>query len=62
MFRLASMLYSIVGSSMAGACVIAALVTGYDTLIPILIAAVVGAVLGLPITYLIARAILANVR
>jgi hypothetical protein len=56
------MLYSIVGTSMAGAFVIASLASGYDTLIPILIAAAVGAVLAVPVTYFIARAILTNVR
>jgi hypothetical protein len=62
MFRLATMLYSIVGTSMAGGFVVASLVSGYDTMIPILIAAAVGTVLAIPVTYFIARAILGNVR
>ena len=47
MFRLASMLYSIIGTSFAGSFVIAALSTGYDTLGPIIIAAAAGALLGI---------------
>jgi len=60
MFRLASMLYSIVGTSLAGAFIVAALTMGYDTLIPIIIAAVAGGILALPLAWLIARAILQN--
>lgn len=60
MLRLASMLYSIIGSSMAGACVIAALVTGYDSVQMILLAALVGAVIGVPVAYFVARAIIGN--
>lgn len=62
MFRLASMLYLIVGSTLAGSLVVAALVAGYDTLTPILIAAALGSVLGVPVSYLIARAIISNQR
>ncbi|MEN8917279.1 MAG: CTP synthetase, partial [Octadecabacter sp.] len=56
MLNLASILYSVIGSSLAGTFVIAALVTGYDTLWPILIAAVAGGVLAIPLTYFITRA------
>lgn len=57
MFKLASILYSIVGTSLAGSAIIASLVMGYDTLTPILIAAGIGFVAGLPVSYLIARQI-----
>ncbi|KQI70444.1 CTP synthetase [Loktanella sp. 5RATIMAR09] len=60
MLRLASMLYSIIGTTMAGTLIIAALTAGYDTLIPILIAAGIGAVAGIPISYLVAQAITKN--
>jgi hypothetical protein len=60
MLRLASMLYSIIGTTMAGTLIIAALTAGYDTLVPILIAAGVGAVAGGPISYLVAQAIISN--
>ncbi|TDL81843.1 CTP synthetase [Palleronia sediminis] len=58
MIRLATVLYSIVGTSLAGTFVIASLTAGYDTLVPILIAAAAGFVLALPASVLIARAIL----
>ncbi|WP_342071735.1 CTP synthetase [Yoonia algicola] len=60
MLRLASMLYSIIGTTMAGTLIIAALTAGYDTLVPILIAAGIGAVAGIPISYLVAQAITKN--
>ena len=60
MFRLASMLYSIIGTSFAGALIIAVLTLGYDTLVPILIAAGVGAVAAIPVSYLVAQAITHN--
>ncbi|MFT5066251.1 MAG: hypothetical protein ACJAWC_001918 [Yoonia sp.] len=58
MLRLASILYSIIGTSVAGAFIVAALVTGYDTLLPILVAAGVGAIIAVPVSYLIANALL----
>jgi hypothetical protein len=57
MLRLASILYSLVGTSLAGTGVIAVLVAGYGTLLPILWAAALGAVLALPVSYLVAREI-----
>jgi len=62
MFRLASMLYSIIGTTLAGSLMVAALTAGYDTLIPILVAASVGAVVALPVTWLVARAIVTQQR
>ena len=60
MFRLASMLYSIIGTSLAGSFIVAALTMGYDTLIPIVGAAAIGAVLALPISWMVAKAIVQN--
>ena len=60
MLRLASILYAIVGTTMAGILVIAALASGYDTLKYILIAAGLGAVLALPASVFIAKAIKAT--
>jgi hypothetical protein len=57
MFRLATMLYTVIGSTLAGTAVIAVLVAGYTTLTPILIAAGVGALVGIPATWFIARMI-----
>jgi len=55
MLRLASILYSLIATTLAGTAVIAVLTIGYDTLVPILIAAVIGAAAALPISYLVAR-------
>ncbi len=57
MLRLASILYAIVGTTMAGMLVIATLASGYDTLKYILIAAGLGATLALPTSVFIAKAI-----
>lgn len=57
MFRLASLLYSIIGTSLAGAGVIAVLSAGYVAPAPIIAAAAAGAVIALPLAYLIARKI-----
>lgn len=62
MFRLASILYSVIGTSLAGTFIIAALSTGYDTQTPIIVAAILGAVFALPVTYFVAQAIIANKR
>ncbi len=57
MLRLASILYSLIGTTLAGSLVVAALTMGYDTLNPILMAAGVGFVAALPVTWLVAKAI-----
>jgi hypothetical protein len=55
MLRLASVLYSLIGTTLAGSLIIAALVSGYDTLQPILIAAVVGFVAAIPVALYVAK-------
>ncbi|WP_225027771.1 CTP synthetase [Xinfangfangia pollutisoli] len=55
MHRLFMILYSIIGTSLAGAFVVAALVLRMDTLQPIIVAAAVGAVLALPVAWMVAR-------
>lgn len=62
MFRLATMLYALIATSLAGSFVIAALTVGYDTLTPILIAAGVGAIVALPASVYVAKAITTNIR
>lgn len=57
MIRLASILYSIVATTLAGIGVIAVLTAGYDTTVPIIVAAAIGAVIALPVSYLVARKI-----
>jgi hypothetical protein len=62
MLRLASILYSIVATTLSGSLIIIALSTGYDTLTPILVAALIGAVLAIPVSYFVAQAIISNKR
>ncbi|MGV8950723.1 MAG: CTP synthetase [Cypionkella sp.] len=54
MSRLMMVLFSMVATTLMGIGVVIALVTGYDTLTPILIAAGVGFVLALPVAWLLA--------
>ena len=60
MFRLASILYSLISTTIAGSLIIAALVAGYDTLQPILIAAGIGFVVSLPVAWYVAKALYGN--
>jgi predicted PurR-regulated permease PerM len=53
--RLMMILFSMIGTALAGSAVIAVLTMGYDTLWPIVGAAAVGAVVGLPVSWLVAR-------
>lgn len=55
MFRLASLLYSLIGTSLAGSFIVVALVAGYDDLAGILAAAGLGALAGLPAAWVVAR-------
>lgn len=55
MTRLFLLMYSLIGPSLAGVGIIAVLTARLDTLQPILIAAAAGAVLGLPVAWIIAR-------
>lgn len=61
MMRLASLLYSVIGTSLAGTFIIAALVAGLDTARPIIAAAGLGFLLAIPATWLVARAIMARI-
>ena len=60
MMRLASILYSLISTTLAGSFVIAALVTGYDTLQPILVAAAAGFIVALPVSWVVAKQITEN--
>lgn len=60
MMRLASILYSLISTTLAGSFIVVSLVAGYTTLNPILIAAALGFVLALPVSWLIARQIVDN--
>lgn len=60
MMRLASILYSLISTTLAGSFIVVSLVAGYTTLNPILIAAALGFVLAVPVSWLIARQITDN--
>lgn len=60
MLRLASILYSLIGTTVAGTLVVAALTMGYDTMKPVIAAAVIGFVLALPVTWLVTKGIVDN--
>ena len=55
MTRLAGILFSLISTTLMGVAVVAALTMGLDTLKPILVAAAVGFVLALPVTWVIAK-------
>ncbi|SFK03735.1 CTP synthetase [Celeribacter neptunius] len=57
MNRLAGILYSLISTTLAGSFVVVALTIGQDTLKPILIAAAIGFVVALPVTWFIAKKI-----
>ncbi len=62
MKRLASILYSMIGTTLSGSFMVAALVMGYDTLYPLLVAVALGAIVAIPATYLISKAIVNNIQ
>jgi predicted PurR-regulated permease PerM len=55
MTRLFMILFSVIATSMMGAAIVAALTTGYDTLIPILVAAGIGFVAAIPVTWMVTK-------
>ncbi len=55
MARLFMVLYSMIGTTLAGSFMVAALVSGMDTLRPIVLAAGLGALVALPVAWLVAR-------
>ncbi|MDN5786275.1 CTP synthetase [Pseudorhodobacter sp.] len=57
MTRLTLILFSVISTSLMGAFIVAVLVTGYDTMMPIIWAAVVGFVLAMPASWLVAKQI-----
>lgn len=60
MLRLGFILHLFIGATLAGSAMIAALVTGHDTLSPLLIAAAAGFVAAFPVTWLVTRKLLEN--
>ena len=57
MTRLMMIIFSMASTTMMGVFIVAALTMGHDTLQPILIAAAVGFVVALPVSWFVARQI-----
>ena len=57
MFRLAALIYALVGPTLAGSLIVFCLATGLDTLRPILVAAAIGFAAGVPVARMIAQRI-----
>ncbi|QYX58619.1 CTP synthetase [Roseovarius sp. SCSIO 43702] len=57
MLRLAIVLHTFIGTSAAGAAVIAVLVMGYMGMMPILWAALAGFLVSIPLTWMVAKTI-----
>ena len=55
--RLFFLLYPVIGTTLAGIAMVVALTTGMDTVKPIVVAAAIGALVGLPATWIVARKI-----
>jgi len=58
MIRLALILYALIGTTLAGSFMVAALTAGYTTTQPVIWSALAGFVAGIPASYLVARAIM----
>lgn len=55
MSRLALVIYVFLGATLAGSFMVAALASGYDTTKPVIISAILGFVVAIPASILIAR-------
>lgn len=55
MARLTLILFSIISTSLMGAAIVVALTMGLDTLQPIMVAAVIGFVAAMPVSWLVAK-------
>ena len=58
MLRLLLPMYAVIGTTVAGILMIAALASGYDTTQPIIIAVIAGFVIGLPVSWVITKKLL----
>jgi len=57
MFKIASLIYTVASATVMGIFIIIALVSGYDTMEYVVIAVVAGAIVALPVSYFVAKAI-----
>ncbi len=60
MLRITLILHLVVGTALAGSLIIAGLVMGLDALWPILGLGIVGYIVAVPVSWLIARAMMQN--
>ncbi len=58
MLRLGLIMHLLIGSTLAGIAVIVALVIGQDTLNPILIAALIGFIAAIPVSYIVTKKVM----
>ncbi len=56
MFSLVSVVFTFISATIMGIFIVAALVSGFNTLTPILIAIVAGFLVALPVSYFVAKA------
>jgi hypothetical protein len=57
MLRLAALLFTLISTTLMGVGIVAVLVAGFGTLIPIVAAAAAGFVIAMPVSWQVARAI-----
>ncbi|UWQ13786.1 CTP synthetase [Aliiroseovarius sp. M344] len=57
MFRLAAVIYILLGATLAGIFIVAALTVGMDTAQPIIYAAIAGFAVALPVSWVVAKQI-----
>jgi putative flippase GtrA len=62
MLRLGIIFHLFIGSTVVGCAIVAALTLGYDTQTPIIIAAAIGFVVSIPVTYVVTKAVLTNIK
>lgn len=55
MIRLTLLLFTFIGATLAGSAMVAALTMGYDTLVPLVVAAAIGFVAAVPVAWYVAR-------
>lgn len=60
MFRLALIVYLFIGTTLGGSAMVAALTMGMDTTQPIVIAALLGFLVAIPVAYVVAKMITEN--
>jgi putative flippase GtrA len=62
MLRLGLIFHLFIGSTVVGCAVVIALTLGYDTLTPIIAAAVIGFIVSIPVTYVVTKAVMTNIK